>query len=90
MWTGKGENKYPRGEVGVLKEVHVSILDPGQADSRRPYNRIYLFMEYRDSGYVGCLLIDDPTACRQIGEILLEQCGKTLKEIGQIDLSHLL
>src|ERR1041385_7723885 len=66
MWTGKGENKYPRGEVGVLKEVHISILDPSQPDSHRPYNRIYLFMEYRDSGYVGCLLFDDPTACRQI------------------------
>ena len=90
MWTGKGENKYPRGEVGVLKEVHISILDPSQPDSHRPYNRIYLFMEYRDSGYVGCLLIDDPAACRQIGKILSEQCGKTLKEVGQIDLSHLL
>jgi len=90
MWTGKGDNKYPHGEVGVLKEVHVAIDDPDQPDSRRPYNRIYLFMEYRESGYVGCLLFDNPAACRQIAKILSGQCGKPLKDIGQIDLSHLL
>jgi len=90
MWTGKGDNKYPHGEVGVLKEVHVAIDAPDQPDSHRPYNRIYLFMEYRESGYVGCLLFDNPAACRQIAKILSGQCGKPLKDIGQIDLSHLL
>lgn len=90
MWTGKGEHKYPVGEIGVLTEVHIAIADPSQPDSIRPYNRVYLFMEYRDSGYVGCVLFDDAAACRQIGEILSKQCGKTMAEIGRIDLSQLL
>ena len=90
MWTGTGDNKFPRGEVGLLKEVYISIVDPNQPDSQRPYNRIYLFMEYRDSRYLGCLILDDPAFSRQLGKILSEQCGKTLKEIGEIDLSHLL
>src|SRR5262249_53930954 len=90
MWTGKGEHKYPIGEVGALKEVHVAITDPRQPDSTRPYNRIYLFIEYRDGGYVGCLLFDDAAACRQIGKILSEQCDKNIAEIGRIDLSPLL
>jgi hypothetical protein len=89
-WTGVGENKQPRGEVGVLKEVHTSVDDPAQPDSVTPYNRVYLFMEYRDGGYIGCLLFDDPAACRQIGEILSQQCGRTIEEVGRIDLSHLL
>jgi hypothetical protein len=47
-------------------------------------------MDYRGSGYVGCLLFDAAAACRQIGEILCKQCGKTIEEIGRIDLSQLL
>jgi hypothetical protein len=89
MWTGKGDHQYPHGEVGVLKEVHIAVADPSQPDSGRPYNRVYLFMDYRGSSYVGCLLFD-AAACRQIGEILSKQCGKTIEEIGRIDLSQLL
>jgi len=47
-------------------------------------------MEYQGGEYVGCLLLDDASICRQIGEILSGLCGKTLKEVGAIDLSHLL
>jgi hypothetical protein len=90
MWVGPGENHYPHGEVGVLKEVHISVLDPLKPDSKRPYNRVYLFMEYRDCRYIGCLLFDDPAGCREIGKILSQYCGRSLKEIGQIDLAHLL
>lgn len=90
MWTGSGDNKSPRGEIGTLKEVHISITDPEKSDRPKPHNRIYLFMEYRDGAYVGCLLFDDAAFCREMGKILSEQCGRTLKEIGAIDLSHLL
>jgi hypothetical protein len=47
-------------------------------------------MEYRDSSYVGCLLFDNPATCRQIGELLAQHCGQTLKEVGDLDLGHLL
>ena len=90
LWTGKGPNRRVFGEVGVLKEVHVAIDEPDAANSVRPYNRVYLYMEYDESRYVGCLLFDDAAACRQVGDILAQQCGKSLQEIGNIDLSHLL
>jgi len=90
LWTGRGENKHPHGEVGVLKEVHIVVADPLAPANPRPYYRVYLFMDYRKSSYVGCLLFDDASACRQIGEILKNNCGKSLEEIGAIDLSQLL
>jgi hypothetical protein len=84
MWTGTGENKHPHGEVGILKEVHIS-----SPASVAPLNRVYLFMEYRDSSYVGALLFTDAATCKEIGKILEDQCGHSIKEIGDIDLSHL-
>jgi hypothetical protein len=88
-WTGKGARKAARGEVGVLKKVRVSAADPFQAGVK-PDNRIYLFMDYRDSGYVGCLVLDDAAACRQIGRVLAEMRGWSIKQIGDTDLEHLL
>ena len=90
MWTGKGDQKHPIGEVGLLTEVHIAIADPRTLEDNKPYNRIYLFTDYRDSGYIGCLLFDDAAACRQIGEILLKQIGKSIEEIARIDLNPLL
>lgn len=85
-----GDNKHPVGEVGTLTEVHISILDPNHPASRRPYNRVFVFMEYEQSTYLGCVLFDDPAACLQIGQILLGQCGRTIKQVGEMDLSQLL
>ncbi len=90
MRTGKGEHERPTGEVGVLKEVHLSIADPNRPDSTSPYNRLFLFIEHRGAGYVGCLLFSDAATCRQIGKILSDNCGRSIAEIGEIDLSGLL
>jgi hypothetical protein len=90
MWTGTGENKHPHGEVGALKEVHLSIVTPEMPASTPPFNRVYLFMEYRDSTYVGALLFDDAGVCEQIGKLLEAQCGHSLEEIGRLDLTHFL
>ncbi|HEX2385245.1 MAG TPA: hypothetical protein VHL99_01710 [Candidatus Binatia bacterium] len=91
VWTsmGKGENRLVGGEVGTLKEVRVAAAEPKQNEDVKP-SRLYLFMNYRNSAYVGCVLFDDASACRQVGRVLLDQRGRTLHEIGQIDLSHLL
>jgi len=89
-WTGKGEAKPARGEVGVLKKVRISVADTDQAGVVKPDNRIYLFMDFRDSGYVGCLKLDDAAACRQIARVLAELRGWSIKQIGDTDLEHLL
>ena len=89
-WTGKGKAKPARGEVGVLKEVRISVADPSKRGAAKPSSRIYLFMDYRSSGYVGRLKLDDADACRQIGRVLAELRGWPIKQIGDTDLEHLL
>jgi hypothetical protein len=85
----KRENRLLGGEFGTLKEVRVSAAEPKQDEDVKP-SRLYLFMNYRNSAYVGSVLFDDASACRQVGRVLLDQRGRSLREIGQIDLSHLL
>lgn len=90
MWIGKGRNKHPRGEVGVLKSVKICIADPNRPDSAMPYNRLYLTMDYLGARYMGCVLFDDAATCRHIGEILSKQRGRRIQTIGALDLSCLL
>src|SRR5882724_4009476 len=61
IWTGGERNKRPRGEVGVLIKVELSLLDP---------RRLFLTIQYNNSEYMGCLLFDDATFCRDIYHLL--------------------
>jgi len=61
IWTGGERNKRPRGEVGVLIKVELSLLDP---------RRLFLTIQYNHSEYTGCLLFDDATFCRDIYHLL--------------------
>jgi hypothetical protein len=56
IWTGGERNERPRGEI-VLIKVELSLLDP---------RRLFLTIQYNDSEYMGCLLFDDATFCRDI------------------------
>ena len=80
-WRGGGENSHPRGEVGILRDVLLSQVEPN--------SRIFLIMEHEDQEYIGCLLFSDETVCGQIYDVLKDQCGHTLEEIGGLDLGHL-
>lgn len=90
MWIGKGRNKYPHGEVGILKSVKICVADPDDPGSVIPYNRLYLTMDYLGARYMGCVLFDDAATCRQIGKILSRQRGRRMQSIGGLELSHLL
>ena len=90
VWLGEGKNKYPQGEVGVLKGVRISISEPDNLDGIKPQNRVYLTMEYLGARYLGCLLFDDAAACRQIAALLAKQRGRRVAVIGALDLRHLL
>jgi hypothetical protein len=81
MWRGSGKNRYPKGEVGVLREVTVAGASPP---------RLFLSMDYGEVGYLGCLLIHDTTFCAQVGKLLTNYYGRSIKEVGDLDLSHLL
>src|SRR5262245_5195504 len=76
------ELSHPLGAFGILKDVLPSTL---------PQPRIcFLTIEHCNAEYVGALLLSDPVFCREIWTILIQSCGKTIREIGGIDLSYTL
>ena len=79
-WTSGLENKRPRGEVGILKDVSLTKI--------KPANRCYLYIDHEGSSYIGCLLFDDPTFCRHIAQVLHFRCNRPIADIGSIDLSY--
>jgi hypothetical protein len=78
LWTAGYDTIHPRGEVGFLKAVLRSEPRAGS----------FLVMEHYGAEYVGALLLDDATFCRQIFEILIQSVGKMIQEIGDIDLLY--
>jgi hypothetical protein len=82
LWTAGYDNTHPQGEVGILKAVLRSHTQPP--------DRCFLIMEHGGAEYVGVLLLNDPTFCQEIFEVLLVHIGKTVLEIGDIDLSYTL
>ena len=79
---GGGNDKRPRGEVGILRRVEKSNVLPA--------DRCFLYIDYEDSSYIGCLLCADHAFCSQIVRILEANLNKTIAQIGSIDLSHTL
>ena len=79
-WIGGEENKYPRGEVGMLKEVRLSKVEPS--------DRCFLIIEYDQAAYIGCLLFDDPSFCRQISKLLMDHRGYSIQDIGGLDVGQ--
>jgi hypothetical protein len=82
LWRGGYETTHPHGEVGILKEVIPSTV--------ACYNSCFLIMEHCGAEYIGVLFLSDPAFCRQIHALLVENCGETILEIGDIDLSYML
>ena len=84
--TGGGSLSGPyetlRGEIGTLEQVILSKIEP--------YNRCHLVIEYRRVKYVGTLVFDDAMFCRQLCELLQHHLGKSVKEIGDIDVGRFL
>ena len=76
------DNTHARGEVGILKAVAKSNLQPA--------NRCFLYIEHEGSSYIGCLLCSDDTFCTQLTKLLEANCNKTIAEIGSLDLSYTL
>jgi hypothetical protein len=81
-WVGGSDNKRPKGEIGILKDVTPSNIEPA--------NKCFLYIDHQGSSYVGCLLIDDTAFCREIVELLLANRNRTIAEIGGLDLSYTL
>ena len=87
IWTwrgGPGEDEGARGEVGILRDVFLSRVEPR--------SRVYLIMEYEGTEYMGCmgcLRFNDAETCKQICELLANHCGSPISRIGSLDLGYL-
>jgi hypothetical protein len=70
-----------RGEIGTLAQVMLSGILP---------NRCHLLIDYGDESYMGTLIFDDAAFCRQINDLLQQNRGKSIRQIGNLDLSDTL
>ena len=57
--------------------------------SIEPYEKCFFIMEHEGRQYIGTLMLGDSSFCREIHTLLIEHCGKTIREIGEIDLSYM-
>jgi hypothetical protein len=69
-----------KGEIGVL----MYMLPNSRAE------KCYRVIEHEHVPYVGCLFCSDAKFYTQLAAILQNQCGRTIKEIGDLDLSFAL
>jgi hypothetical protein len=78
IWTDGLEDKRPKGEIGVFRRVVQSNIQPS--------NRCFLFIDYEESSYIGCLTVDDSIFCDQITKLLQAHCNRPIAEIGGLEL----
>ena len=76
--TGIGSCKK---EVGILKSARMHEHSP---------NKCFLIAEHEKLTYMGCLIFDDMKFCAQIHDLLQFNVGRSIAEIGSIDLSQTL
>ena len=81
-WINGEENEHPNGEVGILKAILLSKIQPP--------DRCFLLISYQASEYLGCLLFDDHAFCVQVVKLLQDCCNRPIAEIGSLDLSYTL
>ena len=87
-WHARGDGTAPHvaGEIGVLSDV--IIYNPAPQYQSSP--QLFLFMEHHGHHYLAAVFFSDLVFCRQVGELLKKNYGRTLAEIGSLDLSALL
>lgn len=49
---------------------------------------LFLFMEYNGHRYTGSMYFDDIGFCYEIDTVLKSNLGRSIKEIGDLDLAH--
>jgi hypothetical protein len=74
-------NDKPTGEIGILQQALMNDYLS---------TKIFLFIEFNKYKYMGAMQFDDARVCSAIYAVLQSHVGSSLKEIGDLDLSHLL
>ena len=68
-----------QGEIGVLRNVYYSE----HAEARI----CYLVIEHESKVLIGTLQFDDPHVCTDVCRVIHEQIGRTIREIGNLEIS---
>src|SRR5262245_42478459 len=82
IWTKKSRPITLRGEIGTLNRVVLTRIEPPK--------KCFLFIDFNGESYTGTLIFDDASFCRQISDLLRQHSGKSIKDIGDLDLSFTL
>jgi hypothetical protein len=79
VWTQRRRDgvKAVTGEDGILIYVHAAAGS----------NKCDLVIEYENENYTGTLLFDEAKFCHQVAALLRQHIGKSIKEIGDLDVS---
>jgi hypothetical protein len=81
-WFGSADStKTLSGESGILKHVVKDVTVE---------KRCFLMIEHGGEGYVGALKFDDPAFCTHISTLFEQYIGRSIREIGDMDLSYTL
>jgi hypothetical protein len=82
VWTqgnpSVGRPKITRDEVGIL--IYIRAYEQYST-------KCYLVIEYEAEHYLGVLLFDDVAFCHQITDLLQQHIGRSIGEIGDLDVS---
>jgi hypothetical protein len=80
VWTQRridGVKAVTGEEDGILIDVHAAT-DSSRCD---------LIVQYENEDYTGTLLFDEPKFCHQLAALLRQHIGKSIKEIGDSEVS---
>jgi hypothetical protein len=65
------------GEIGILQDVSIGVLI---------HTTLFLFIEFRGFRYVGSMSFDDSISCQKIYDLLKPNVGRSIKEIGDLEV----
>ena len=80
QWVGH-ERSVVQGELGMLEDVSMHDLIE---------NKIFIAMAHMSERYIAVLGFDDGMFAKQLYSLLVRQIGHSIREIGDLDLSHLI
>jgi hypothetical protein len=83
IWIETRPRTYAKvtGEIGTLTYVY---------SNPAAMNRCTLVIEHEAKTYVGTLTFNNEAFCKQVCELLRLKRSRTIKEIGDLDVNHML
>ena len=79
IWTN--DQKRLRGELGILVKAEF-----------RPYlpTLIFMWISHEDEAFIGALHVRNEALCRQLHILIAQNIGKTITQIGDLEVDFLL